>query len=272
MDIAEKQDIHMAEAVANDRQGTPSGNDLDAKLAADEAGRVQIAEPELENKLDEPEIEEVETEPDAKAAEDETAKTPEKAENESESDLNKRNARLFHEKREAQRQTKMLQAQLARLQGTAPPDADADTASRIEQRAVELASQKAYNDTANAIYTAGTKDFPDFESALAGFRDLGGVSPQLVEAAHEAGDAHKIIYYLAKNLDEAERIIGLKPHQMGVALSKIGVKLSAPPPPPKQSNAPAPIKPVAGRGGQRQDMMAMSMADYQKSEDAKYGR
>jgi hypothetical protein len=262
----------MSDTNANEHQNTPNSNDLEALMAADEAARSQPETDPAAPTGDDPEAPKP---PDEGLApsEDETAKpTPKTPENEAETDLNKRNARLFHEKRAAERQAKSLREQLARLQGTSPPDPDADAQHRIEERAAQIATERGYNDRANAIYNQGIKEFPDFEQSLAGFRDLGGVSPALVEAAEEAGDAHKIIHYLAKNLDEAERVINLKPHQMGAALSKIGAKLSAVPPPKPQSKAPPPIKMVAGRGGGPVDDAHMSIDEYMKREDAKYQR
>ena len=216
---------------ANVHQNTPSGDDLDARIAADEVAR---SVPEALEPASEPV--EAQSEPEVETAEEEP-----KVEDE----IEKRISRLAYEKRTAEKQARELREQLDRLQGKLPALPKDDELDRlVEQRAAELATVKAYNDKANAIYQAGVKDFPDFETKLGGLRDLGGITPQLVEAADEIGDAHKIIHYLARNLDEAEDIVKMPPHRMGAALSKIATKLAAPKP---QSKAPAAIRPVSGR-------------------------
>ena len=112
---------------------------------------------------------------------------------------------------------------------------------------------KAFNDECNKVAATGVKEYgDDFHSRMT---ELWSTVPPasatpLIEAAIETGHAHKVLYALAADPDEAERIAGLSPARMGVALAK----LAAPPTnalikPPEQSKAPDPIKPLKQGGG-----------------------
>jgi hypothetical protein len=243
-------------AEANALQGTPSIQDLEAQLKADEAAR-ETPETEVVQEVDEEE--------------------PEVVKNDEIEEYEKRIARLGFREREATRNALRLEEENARLRGAAPANKDEDMEQAIERRAIELSARQRYNDKANAIAAKGIDEFPDFHDKLAAFREVGGISPSFVEAADEAGDAHKIIHYLGRNLDEADRIMKLSPASMGAALAKLSSKLTQAPLPKKQSNAPAPIKPINGKAKAEQSDEDMPIADYMRKEEAKlmtrrYGR
>lgn len=239
------------EAVANQHQNTPSIDDLEAQILADEAARHVPDEPPA--KVEEP----VEPEPEAEEPKHEDTETE------------KRIARLAFEAREQRKIAKAATEELARLRGQAPPlPQDQELDARVEARAREIATQQAHNATANAIYQAGVKEFGnDFDKKLALFGEAGiALSPQMIEAAAEAGDAHKIIHYLGRNIDEAERIANLPPHLMGAALAKIAAKPIAV---KQQSKAPAPIKPIAGKAKAELSDEEMEIGEYMRREDEK---
>lgn len=246
---------------SNEMQGTPSRDELEAQIKADEAAR-DAPEEETQVKAEEVTDEVEETE-------EETQQEEVKAED---TEFEKRIARLAYEKRTAEKQNRILQERLDRLEGKAPAlTKDAEIQEQVERRAAQLTATNAYNSKANEIYQAGLKEYPDFEVKLTGLRELGGVSPELVEAAVEVGDPQKIIYYLSKNLDEAERIVSMKPHQMGAALGRIAAKLAAQVTPPKAvSKVPAPIKPIAGKGKAEQNDETMDIGAYMAKEDERW--
>lgn len=260
-------DITMTENFeANQHQNTPSGADLEAQLAADEASRYVPNEP------DEAPV------PEAEKPAQEAAEAPPEADPEPEAkadpepdEFEKRISRMAFEKRAAEKAVRQLQERLDRLEGKAPPlEKDAEFEQQVEIRAKQLAAQNAFNERGNQVYRDGVKAFPDFDSKLAALNELGGISPQLQDAACEAGDAHKILHYLGKNLDEAERIMKMPPAAMGAALAKIDGKINTPSPPKPQSKAPPPIKPLAGKGTLELDDEKMPLAEYMKREDARW--
>jgi hypothetical protein len=146
---------------------------------------------------------------------------------------------------------------------------DEATARQIDQRAKEVADVNAYNDRANEIYKAGKGSFKDFDGDLAQFKEAGlPLSREFVEAADHVGDAHKLIHHLAQNIDEAERIMSLPPHKIGVALAKI--KIEEPKAPVKVSKAPEPIKPINGKAKAELRDEDMPIAEYMKREDERW--
>jgi hypothetical protein len=247
---------------ANIQQGTPNYDELEAQLKQDEINRLEPVESTTE-------------EPEEPVEKQDAADAPEQAETKEdakpdESEFEKRISRMAFEKRQAEKNARALQERLDRLEGKAPPlPKDEEVAQLVEQRAAEMAKIAAYNEKANTIYKAGMNEYPDFELKLKDLRELGGISPEFVEAADEAGDAHKIIAYLSRNLDEAERVMQMPPHKMGAALGKIGNRLVALAAAKPQSKAPAPIKPIGGKAKAELSDDNMSIDEFMKREDEK---
>lgn len=172
---------------------------------------------------------------------------------------------LTREKWEERRRADALEAALKAIPRPEQPEGEpkpvpALTPTDVERRAAEIAATNEFNRRSNEIYDAGTKDFPDFDQSLKTFQMLGGLPPALIEAAQEAGDAHKILHQLGKNPDEAARILSLPPVRMAAAVAKLA---SAPAPAPRPiSSAPAPIKPITGQGTADKDPEKMTMAEW----------
>lgn len=249
---------------ANQHQNTPSAADLEAQIAADEAARNA---PEADNPL-EPEVSEQAAQPEPEETESAVDETDEREE-----EFSKRISRMAFEKRQAEKQAKELQKRLAELEGKAPkPTLDEELQREVERRVAEQkAAQEvnAYNQRANDIYQQGLGQFKDFGEQLTRLRDMGVISREFVESADETGEPAKVLYYLSKNLDEAERISSLPPHRMGTAMGKIAAKLTTPAPKP-QSKAPKPIAPIGGNTKRELSIDDMPLDEYMRLEDERW--
>lgn len=175
---------------------------------------------------------------------------------------------------EEKRRADAYEAELARFRqpasgesqqpGEQPNQPARDPVEVAKEQLLQEQAVQSFNDRCNGIYEQGTKDFPDFEQTLTNFRYLGGLPPALVQAAAEAGDAHKILYGLGKNPDEAARILSLPPAAMGAALAKMAAAPAAAKP---VSAAPPPIKPIAGQGRVETDPDKMPIDQWMKWHD-----
>lgn len=168
--------------------------------------------------------------------------------------VEKRIARLTARNYAIQRERDELEARLAALERAARPadkqdePTPADFHRSVREEAEKLVKAETFNRECDRVAELGAKEFPDFNSAIGSLWPmLGGFKPDLVEAALEAGNAHKVLYALSQDPDEAERIAKLPPNRMGAAIAKLA---AAPPPaapaPKPVSKAPAPIKPITG--------------------------
>src|ERR1700694_1004721 len=132
----------------------------------------------------------------------------------------------------------------------------------------EEASRQNFNERCNAAATEGRTAHADFDKVVLG--DLTSISPvlgqngrpvlpqTLLEAALETGQAHEVLYALGQDVNEASRIMGLRPVAQAVELAKFAQKLGAAAEPelddegkpvlPNVSRAPAPIKPKVKSG------------------------
>lgn len=128
----------------------------------------------------------------------------------------------------------------------------------VEQKAEELIKIREYNDACNSIYDTGVKEFPDFTAAMAGFNDVGGLQPHLIQAILDTAGkdvAHKILYELGKDRDRAYDLMTQRsPFRLAKMIDEIATKhkpkpapkpVSAAPPPPetlRSGSAPPPAK------------------------------
>jgi hypothetical protein len=102
--------------------------------------------------------------------------------------------------------------------------------------------------------------YDDFDTiALSPIVPYTPVMAQLVAESDIAGD---LAYYLGKNLDEAKRLSQLSPVDAAKQLGRLEAKLSEAPKPKKITQAPPPIKTVAGNEKVSKDPSKMSMAEY----------
>ena len=123
----------------------------------------------------------------------------------------------------------------------------------VQTRAQELAAQQEFNRNAEAAAEAGRAQFgkAEFDAATQRLVALVDQTDQkevvgyysFIAAALETGEAHKVIFELAKDPGEADRVMKLPPARMGVALAKLAAKV-----PEEVSRAPKPILPLGGGG------------------------
>lgn len=144
--------------------------------------------------------------------------------------------------REAKRQAQALEAELAayrRGQQPAPGTPDA-----VEQRAQEIVAETMFVNECNAIADAGAAKFRDFEAASRTYAMLGDMPRPFLEGIAALGkdEGARVYYELAKDPDEASRIMRLPPVRMAIELTR---RASATPKaPPPISKAPPPIVPL----------------------------
>lgn len=132
----------------------------------------------------------------------------------------------------------------------------------VEKRAAEKAQHQAIADRGQSVSKVGAEQYPDFQSAVITLDAL-GISQDSVESILGMDDAHKVIYALGKNPEEASRILSLPPVQQGRELERLALK-SAQPAPKAVSKAPAPITPIDSSATVETDPSKMSMAEWAK--------
>jgi hypothetical protein len=121
------------------------------------------------------------------------------------------------------------------------------TADQIRAEAERIVAQQTFDRTCNDIYEQGAKAFKgDWQAAVAtlGSALPSGITRDLVDAAIEAGDAHKLFFHLGKNPELAQEIADLPPARMAVRLTRIASEINKPPAPKAVSKAPAPVTPI----------------------------
>lgn len=132
----------------------------------------------------------------------------------------------------------------------------------VEKRAAEKAQHQAIAERGQSVSKVGAEQYPDFQSAVVTLDAL-GISQDSVESILGMDDAHKVIYALGKNPEEASRILSLPPVQQGRELERLALK-AAQPAPKAVSKAPAPITPIDGSTTFETDPSKMSMAEWAK--------
>jgi hypothetical protein len=123
-----------------------------------------------------------------------------------------------------------------------PALTEAEIEKRAAAKAKELAAQQQYQAMCNGIADLGRKAHDDFDVALVAFNKLGGLDNATILAAAETDAPHEVLYYLGKNLDKAQEIMGLPPLKRAIACERLARDLretkgkgkdttKAPPPP-----------------------------------------
>lgn len=181
-------------------------------------------------------------------------------------------AKLTAQKKERDSKIADLEAKLAAAakSGEAPkvPNLGLDEAEverRAQVRAAQLAEQAAWDAKCNGVVEQGRKDFTDFNDKVTALRGMVDESDpkeatayqQLIAAAIETGEGHKLIHRLGGDPEEAQRILALPPVKMAIELTKLAVAAAKPAVPNGEakvvgnpldvSAAPKPIN-VPGRG------------------------
>lgn len=168
---------------------------------------------------------------------------------------NDRIAKLTHDLNEERRNKAAAPVVPAPAQGAGEsPEAfqkRVDEAATIKAR--DLAAQADWDRQCNEVADAGKKDYPDFLARLSVIQS--SFNPHdpaefaayndVIAAAIETGQAHKVIYALGADPGEYQRLMKLSPVKRAMELGTMAAKLVADPEP---SGLPKPITPV-GSGG-----------------------
>ena len=117
----------------------------------------------------------------------------------------------------------------------------------INERAMLVANQTAFNTRCNDVAGRGASRFPDWQMRLGGLTQLvDQTDPRSVqnynlflEAVLETGDAEGIIHRLGSDLNEAARVLAMPPVKMAMEVGKLGEGKRSDP-----SKAPKPIRPL----------------------------
>jgi hypothetical protein len=174
---------------------------------------------------------------------------------------------LRHNVRETKEEVEALKKENAELKAGKKveqlPDAE------IQRRAEQLAATSRFNEQCNKIAEKGKESFAGFDTALANLNAVGALgansNPTFLQTVAELPEAHKLLYHLGNNPDEAARINSLPPLKMAIELAKIETKIALPQ--TKQtSKAPPPITPVTGTGGANNDLASpeLSMEEFSR--------
>jgi len=258
----------------------PSPDAFEAAIAAEDAARFTPPAPEPPTPPQSPEPPEPPEPPAPEAKPPQSSEPPEPGEpgepapedDDEEASVAHRIKRAHIEAREAKRRAKLLEQELAVLRGQRTETRDETVTREAQQLAEQIAAQTRFIKDCDVVAAAGRKTYPDFDSSMAALWEAtGGINVNLIEAAIEAGDAHKTLRYLGRNPDEAERIGALPLARQGAALAKLATTLATAKPKPV-SKAPPPITPPSGGATSADvapvDPEKMSMAQFAKWSDA----
>lgn len=137
----------------------------------------------------------------------------------------------------------------------------------------EKSKAKAESDRRMEAFRAAESKFratvTDYDEAIQDAQDT-PMTQVMFDVILESEVGPNILYYLAKNPDEAERIAHLSPARQAAEIGKLEDKLAQQlkdPQKPKASNAPPPVNPVRARGSAstpRLDDPNLSMEEYSR--------
>lgn len=159
--------------------------------------------------------------------------------------------------------------------GARPAPGSAEFDQLVMSEAQKVAAQREFDTQCNAIAETGKEKYgAAFEEGVANLNALGLLNVPVVQAAIATGAAPDVINALGADVDEAARIAGLGPVQMGVELAKLALKLQSPKDAKQVSRAPAPIKPVGGAATVETDVYDpnLSMEEYIRRRKAQGSR
>ena len=248
------------------------------------------------------------SEPPAQAADEQKADTPEQQEEKRQSRRERARARDAAKIAEAQTEARMLREQLDRLQARAIPVQDAEPqreafdsledyhralarhearqeATKIvegqrkaqteqERQARSAASDAAIAKTWESSESAFKKEATDYDEVVGEFisAELPSLDVSAKRAILESDIGPRLLYHMAKNPDEAERIAKLSPVRQVIEVGKMEERVS---PVKKTSSAPAPIGVVKGSSsvqGYREDMTQAQYQAWRKSQGARWAQ
>lgn len=162
-------------------------------------------------------------------------------------------------KAEFEKENSILKAALAQMQAPNPASpkapepglAEAEIDRRATLKAKQTRDAEVFEANASKLFENGRKEFADFESVLGNFSHLGPVDNDTITAAFETGQAHRVLYALAQDLDEAQRVLALPPMKRAVELERIAQRMAKVP--TAVSKAPPPINPLSARAASATD-------------------
>ena len=114
------------------------------------------------------------------------------------------------------------------------------------------------NERKNEMIQTGERKYDDFEEVVA--NNKVEISEPAYLAILETENGADIVYHLAKNPAEADRIAALSPYAQAKEIGKLEDKLSSKP--NKISNAPTPISPAKGASSIVKSIEDMSIDEY----------
>lgn len=214
------------------------------------------------------------------AKEDEAASEAAKTLSKRKQTMQERLNEVTHARREAERKSARLEAELAQLKGKmkAPVAEEYDDVGKLtadqvnhtldKRRVSELEAE--HKDTTEEVmkaraiaWTARVEDFSptvtDFESVVRS----APLDDKTSEMVVDLDEGPQVAYHLGKNHAEARRISALPPLEKAVALGRLVERLTSPPP-KKITQAAAPIESVGGKssGGAEFNPAKASVEDF----------
>lgn len=138
-----------------------------------------------------------------------------------------------------------------------PGESEADFNARVDAaasaKAAQLAAQADWDRQCNAVADAGRKEFPDFNERLGRIQaTVNGQDPaevatynEVISAAIETGQGHKVLYALGADPAEYQRLVKLNPVKRAMEIGAISQRLVNDKEP---SGAPKPITPIGSSG------------------------
>lgn len=119
------------------------------------------------------------------------------------------------------------------------------TQEDVQREAQRLAAQSQYDQDCDATFAKGKEAFPDWEDQLTRLPKLGGIDPVTMQGILATDNPEQVIYTLASDPEEYERVMGLPLAKRQNALTKIG--MTKPKQVKRPSDAPPPTDSVSGR-------------------------
>ena len=130
------------------------------------------------------------------------------------------------------------------------------TEAAVDRRWQEQEVQRNRQQAATGFYEKSreyAKTHSDYDGDLASLDSSVRFRDEVMEAITLSPQGPEVAHYLAKHLDEADRIARLPPHLAAVQLGRIEVQVSTTKPKPV-SNAPSPVSTVGGGSRASQDV------------------
>lgn len=171
--------------------------------------------------------------------------------------LQRRVDRVTAARYQAEARAQQLEAELTQYrQQTRPQEGDQpqinpeDIERIANQRAEQIASQKALQTRVDSVIQAGRKASAEFDALTntvaeeVPFFDRSGKPTAFLEAILDSDAPAALITYLGKNPDEAADFAGLSAAQIGRRIARMELEINSKPAEPKASKAPKPLEPV----------------------------